>query len=346
MVNIHAFLGDFQGCGTLRVIYPYLLLAQHMNKFNIKFNCTYGAQYVFDKTFYERMTYMLFQRAATKQQYQIFDHLKKNVRTPRIYEIDDLLINIPKWNMAHDYYSANEKYTKRFLRESRAIIVSTEYLGNVYSKFNENIIVSLNHLPKFIWGERKPKEFSNNKKRILWGGSSNHFNLKGNGGDMDDKLLNFIRNSTDKYQWIFKGGFPNELNDLKGKEIEYHGWSTTHEYPNFLKSLNVDLGIAPLEDNDFNKSKSNIKAIEYSALGIPGVYSNVEPYKNMSCIANNSEEFIDLINTLCDNEAEYKRVQDKDYNTLKDQMYWEENQNLYRYIDNTLKIFNLTLPTI
>jgi glycosyltransferase involved in cell wall biosynthesis len=38
------------------------------------------------------------------------------------------------------------------------------------------------------------------------------------------------------------------------------------------------IAIAPLESNDFNDSKSNLKLVEYAALGIPAVASNFGPY--------------------------------------------------------------------
>jgi glycosyltransferase involved in cell wall biosynthesis len=54
------------------------------------------------------------------------------------------------------------------------------------------------------------------------------------------------------------------------------------DYPNFIpwmkKNLNWDIGIAPLEDTVFTRSKSDIKFLDYSALGIPGIYSRVPSY--------------------------------------------------------------------
>jgi glycosyltransferase involved in cell wall biosynthesis len=36
--------------------------------------------------------------------------------------------------------------------------------------------------------------------------------------------------------------------------------------------------MVPLADNNFNRSKSNIKFLEYSVCGFPAVYSDVGPY--------------------------------------------------------------------
>lgn len=65
-------------------------------------------------------------------------------------------------------------------------------------------------------------------------------------------------------------------------------------YPNFVKSIiknfDWDFAIAPLEDKVFDNCKSDLKFLEYSMLGLPGIYSNVIPYKES--IINNKEGLI------------------------------------------------------
>ena len=39
-----------------------------------------------------------------------------------------------------------------------------------------------------------------------------------------------------------------------------------------------DVGLAPLVDSAFNRSKSDLKWLEYTGLGLPGVFSDVDPY--------------------------------------------------------------------
>ena len=46
----------------------------------------------------------------------------------------------------------------------------------------------------------------------------------------------------------------------------------------YLHTLDFDIGIAPIAYHVFNKSKSDIKALEYAALGIPVVASDFGPY--------------------------------------------------------------------
>ena len=46
-----------------------------------------------------------------------------------------------------------------------------------------------------------------------------------------------------------------------------------------MKNLSWDVGIAPLENTIFNRCKSDIKFLDYSALGFPGIYSRVPSYE-------------------------------------------------------------------
>ena len=55
-------------------------------------------------------------------------------------------------------------------------------------------------------------------------------------------------------------------------------------YPKFVpwmrRHLRWDVAIAPLEDDAFTRCKSDLKYLDYAALGIPGVFSDVRPYRD------------------------------------------------------------------
>lgn len=58
---------------------------------------------------------------------------------------------------------------------------------------------------------------------------------------------------------------------------------STVSYPHFLKFLastgTYDAGFAPLEDNYFNRGKSDLKVLEYLGMGLQPVVSDVGPYR-------------------------------------------------------------------
>ena len=69
-----------------------------------------------------------------------------------------------------------------------------------------------------------------------------------------------------------------------------------HEYRRFMKEQRFDIGLSPLQNNEFTKCKYFNKYIEYTVSGIAGVYSRVEPYTDVikdrenGFLAYNTEE--------------------------------------------------------
>lgn len=343
-----------QGCGHIRVIFPTLLL-NHLRIPGYQFHSSYGSHFINDLKYYSNFTMVQFQRASTDNHLKLIKHyvtnIKKLVKTPIIYEIDDLLIGIPHWNRANDYYTKYKSSLEEIMTLVNGITVSTNKLKEIYSKYNENIQVIPNHLPKFLWGDVEYKGSGwKEKPRILYQGSDNHFCTKKlqekglSGGDFGNTILDYIRKTIDKYQWVFMGGFPLEIDDLiKEGKVEYHKWKNILEYPVYIKSLNVDLCIAVLQQNEFNMAKSNIKNLEYVALGVPAIYTDIEPYGHTTMKAKNDEEMIAHIENLCARPDLCYDVWKKDYENVKDQLFWENNDNVRKYIESYLALFKKKL---
>ena len=53
------------------------------------------------------------------------------------------------------------------------------------------------------------------------------------------------------------------------------------DYAAHLKTLTVDLAVVPLEIMPFNRAKSPVKWLEYSACKIPGIFTNIEAYNQI-----------------------------------------------------------------
>ena len=355
-INFISYIADNQGCGTIRVMYPFLLLPHESNE-NLKFHTQFMAQYIPNPDYYRGYTFAQFQRSATKEHLNLFTHFKNEVQSkykiPMIYEIDDMLINIPKFNYASLYYNQNEEYVKKMIGMADGVVVSTQKLKEVYGEFNKKVEVIPNHLPKFVWGDVFPvHDYKNEKEKIkiLWAGSQNHFPLPDmkksgiQGGDFGGKLMDFIKKTADKYNWIFVGANPPELkSEIKMKKVRFIKWKHIFEYPQFVKNLEPDICIAPLFQDEFNECKSNIKCLEYSAIGAPGVYTNIRPYKEMSLISDTDEEMISQIEKLAGDIDYRAKIWKKDFNTVEPNLFWEENGNVLKYINSYLKLFGQRL---
>lgn len=348
------YVGDVQGCGTIRVIYPYFLL-NHFRQQNLMLTAMYMQNYIDSPNFYKDYAFVQFQRSATKEHLELMKHFKANIQPkfpiPMVYEIDDMLFDIPDWNYASMYYNHNRPIIEELMKHCDAMITSTSKLREVYSPYCDRIAVIPNHLPKFIWGDIfEATDYKDEKKKIkiLWAGSQNHFAVKQiqgekvKGGDFGTELLNFIRKTADVYEWHIMGAKIQELENL-GNKLHFHPWSNIFNYPKTVKDMEPDICIAPLQDIEFNRGKSNIKALEYTAIGAPAVYSDVTPYKFMSCKAKTDEEFIFYIEKLAGDIDYRAKIYKKDHQRVRSQLFWEDNNNIQRYINTYLNLFGKCL---
>ena len=336
------YLGDMQGCGTIRCILP-TMIANHYRKYNISYEGYYLSNVIRDIGFYDPFVWVIFQRASSKQHLDIFkffyDHIRKQTKTALIYEVDDLLYDIADFNYANGF-NLLKPYVTEIMSMCDGMTVSTAELRTEYLKYNKNIVVIKNHLAKFIWGEVQSPDLTKKKPSILYAGSGNHFSETDEKGDFGHTILEYINKTSKMYDWIFIGGIPKPLKD--NHDIIYHPWCDIFSYPSVLKSIKPTLGVAILEHSHFNQCKSNIKMLEYTCAGIPGVYTDIEPYKDAALKGKTEEELIEHIESLINDQDLRLKTWEHDKMVVASQLYLEDN--IEDYINSHLSLFNKRLP--
>lgn len=70
-----------------------------------------------------------------------------------------------------------------------------------------------------------------------------------------------------------------EPNSMLSSYCSYHPYQEDYiSYQNYMQRLDLTIGLAPMPKTEFHSCKHYNKYIEYGALGIIGIYSNVVPY--------------------------------------------------------------------
>lgn len=186
-----------------------------------------------------------------------------------IFEIDDLLTNIPIDNRAfHKQYKDTKKRMVKGLKYCDRMVVSTQPLKDAFQSYIDDIRIIPNYLPKSVWGDLHSKRNRSEKLRVGWAGSIFHK------GDLAI-ISKLVENYHDAVEWVFFGMAPEGLD---GK-IEFHPGVSLDLYPEKLATLDLDLALVPLEDNAFNAAKSNLRLLEFGILGWPVICSDVYPYR-------------------------------------------------------------------
>jgi hypothetical protein len=150
------------------------------------------------------------------------------------------------------------------LLHSDEVWVTHELLGNAVTLLNSNWHVIPNAIDPNDPQWQPKKTYGN---RIGWAGGVTHFHdlmlTKDCWGDVVPVICGFNENP----EWIrlsdnFKADYVNAL------PVTDYG----------LLYDQFDIAIAPLEDNKFNKHKSNLKIIEAGMKGLPIFVQNIHPY--------------------------------------------------------------------
>ena len=325
------YLADYSGCGFWRILWPELQINA------IGAGCYSSlTSMVFDPRWYRGVKCVKVQRQASTDQKEFIKYLRevqKEHNFKIIYEVDDVVFReeIPDYNKFKFAFDNDEIRSNciEIINLCDEVTVTCEYMKKLYQEKTgkKEVTVIPNFVPYSWMGHlyNKNQVWSNydkNKKkpRIVYTGSGAHYDVdnKNNGIDDFSHVIDVVRKTVDKYQWVFVGSFPPGLvNLVRSGKIEFHPWQSLADYPRFIASLNAQIMIAPLFDNSFNRSKSDIKFIESCVLGLPCLVQDMETYKN-------APEFLKF---KTGDDLEYKLEK-----VLKDKAGYYRNTDIFRSI--------------
>ena len=315
---ILAHPSDDTGCGQYRVIKPLTAMMQEgIGDGLISFRALVPAEL-------ERLQpdTIIFQRPLALDFLDFMKYSKTYSNAFKVYEIDDLITNIPLKNY---FRSQHPKDTVKLLREGIAqvdrLIVSTPGLAEAYTGWHSDTQIIELKLPMDWWGNLKITQSEHKKPRVGWAGGSSHL------GDLE-LIADVVKDLANEVDWIFFGMCPKKLRPYVK---EFHSGVPIHMYPQKLASLDLDLAIAPLENNQFNDCKSNLRLLEYGACGFPVICSNAraftETHLPVQVIKNKYKDWTDAIRQHI-NDLNNSRIQG---NLLKEEVHrnWMlQNQGL------------------
>lgn len=336
------YIADYTGCGHWRMLWPEQILNSYRQ-------CVIQSSTVMitDDKHYHDVDCIRVQRQASPMQKTFLKLLKERTNARIVYEIDDICFgeDIPQWNPFKEAFTSEETRTsiQEMMEMCDEMTVVSESMRQYFlAKTKQtNITVVPNYIPKFWIGNLyNKKETSNNytkyikRPRILYAGSSSHFDIKLKNDQVDDMthVVDYIIKTIDKYQWVFLGGIPPCLKKYTDNgKIELHPWTHLLDYPYKLKELKINAMVAPLQNNTFNRCKSDIKYLEGSSVGIPVICQNICTYNNIAKnLFTTGQEMVDEIDKLFSDKKTYMKTVESNYNTVRSRwLETESNRNKF-----------------
>jgi glycosyltransferase involved in cell wall biosynthesis len=247
---------------------------------------------------------LILQHSVDDGQLSLIDGFKNAAPGIKIIQtVDDLLGEVSEKHPNRQFQiREGHSRMKQALSKSERLIVTTQPLADQYQKYVSDVHIVPNALGAQWLGLRnKPKP--RKRLRVGWVGAGQHQ------GDLE--LINaVVRELAPKVDWIFMGMCTEEMKSLLK---EFHGFVSIAEYPRAMSELELDIAIAPLEDNFFNQCKSNLRLLEYGAMGWPVVCSDVYPYQTgnppVLRVKNDTAAWVQAIEALFDSETRHAKAE-------------------------------------
>jgi len=261
-----------------------------------------------------------------------------------VYEVDDDLWTVNPENPSYVISEEKKRQYEHLIAECDAVTTTTPTLAKKLKKFNKNVHICPNALNEKVFDKEK-KKMPKDRLRIGYSGAASHWK------DLDliadaiielqkkhdfDFILQGIcaRPLEDEiwgYERVLEYGLQPEkkvymesavkwYNKMKDTQMFHIPFRVPVFHSGILNNLDLDIGIAPLLDNEFNHSKSCVKFYEYAMTGAATLASNVLPYKKeVGYLAKNTtKDWVKKLEKLIVDEKFRKNLADKQYKWVKE----------------------------
>jgi len=338
------FGADLSGCGLYRLGW-----VSHLLNYQGHMMVTDTTVMVLDPRWYVNVKAIRLQRQATSAQLEFVKFLKdvqKQIGFKIIYEVDDVVFreDIPDYNKFKTAFTSDEirNNVTSIINMCDEVSVTCNFMRELYqTRTGKKEISVIPNFPAKFWignyfdPNRINALYDKNKKkpRLLYAGSGAHFDVENRVGQKDDfeHVIKAIIDSRHKYQWVFIGAFPLALRPyIERGEIEFHQWQRLYDYPAKIHELGVQMMVAPLQDNAFNKAKSDLKYIEACAYGLPVACQDLCTYEDAEIKFKTGEEMLFKIEEELRRTGHYKNSSYKRRKVAEDR-FMELDKNLGCY---------------
>lgn len=261
-----------------------------------------------------------------------------------IYEVDDDLWNVNPDNPSVALSEEKRRQYEHLMNEADACTTTTEVLAKLLRKFNKNVFVCPNAVDASLFAlKREPVK--KERLRIGYAGAASHWGdlmniseaLKALNGKYDFEFCFFgmCGSPLEAEMYQYEMALLYNLTPEKKKYLEAAlAWYRTMKnvrmfhvpfyppmmYSEVLAGLDFDIGIIPLNDNQFNHSKSCIKFYEYATIKAATLSSHVTPYKEevgYTC-KNTVKDWTNKLEKLIKDESFRKKLQEKQSKWVKE----------------------------
>jgi len=243
------------------------------------------------------------QREILPKFYPVFEKAIYRMNNRIIFDFDDSIFMVPPQRDNLLFKLRYKNSIPEILKASSYIITGNNYLKNYALRFNRNVIVIPTSIDtdKYIIKRKASKE----KDKIIIGWTGSHstaFYL--------EQLKGVFKALSQKYK-ISLHIIGADGCRVEGVNVIIKKWSLEKEVGDLQE---LDIGIAPLIDDEWAKGKCGLKILQYMGVGIPCVSSSVGVNAEIivdganGFLAKTENEWIEKLSLLIEDETLRKRL--------------------------------------
>jgi glycosyltransferase involved in cell wall biosynthesis len=198
---------------------------------------------------------------------------------PLLYDLDDDLLHIPREHPDAKQLRPRARVVTRMIKGANAVWVSTPALAEALKDQRRDVRVVPNGLDERLWSALpQPVPPRQGPVRILFMGTATH------DGDfaLVERALDHVKTVFAEHVAIdligvsTRGDLPSWVNR---PSLPPNASGSYPGFANWITQQHWDIGLAPLADTPFNRSKSAIKTLDYAAIGLPVLASDRLVYR-------------------------------------------------------------------
>lgn len=200
----------------------------------------------------------------------IFEKIFKLKKCKIILDLDDAVYcnNIEEISSKKNRILYKFKYGKRFdsaIKNADLVVCGNKYIEEHAKKINKSTII----IPTVIDTDNiKVKHVNKIRDKVIIGWIGNPGNTK----YIYDVLKQIDKRRKIQVHFILIGAKKFDISEFHNIKINFYDWNIKTEYELLKK---CDAGIMPLNDSEWSKGKCGLKLLQYMAVGIPGIGSDV-----------------------------------------------------------------------